>query len=216
MSGTHSREPVRPERRLMADSRRQRGSASWTRSAPRRGWTVRQLRAGSKDSCGSACAGRARDLTAGKLTAKLSYRKADIHGRQWTTPCRRRLGARTDRIPDGVAGDRCCQRSGIALAHVLRLHYDLLMKTAVIPQVRVEPGLRADLDSVLLPGETLTEFVEASVRRAVEYRRVQTDFAARCEASLAAYERSGTSIPSEVVLKKLEARVAARVKQLRK
>lgn len=100
--------------------------------------------------------------------------------------------------------------------HVLRLHYNLLMKTAVIPQVRVEPGLRADLDSVLLPGETLTEFVEASVRRAVEYRRVQTDFAARCEASLAAYERSGISIPSEVVLRKLEARVAARVKQLRK
>jgi hypothetical protein len=54
------------------------------------------------------------------------------------------------------------------------------------------------------------------VRRAVEYRRVQTDFAARCDASLAAYERSGISIPSDVVLSKLEAKVAARVKQLRK
>jgi hypothetical protein len=32
------------------------------------------------------------------------------------------------------------------------------MKTAFIPQVRVEPELRADLDSVRLPGETLTEF----------------------------------------------------------
>jgi hypothetical protein len=54
------------------------------------------------------------------------------------------------------------------------------------------------------------------VRRAVEFRRVQTDFAARCDASLAAYERSGVSIPSDVVLSKLEAKVAARVKQLRK
>jgi hypothetical protein len=54
------------------------------------------------------------------------------------------------------------------------------------------------------------------VRRAVEFRRVQTDFAARCEASLAAYERTGTSISSDVVLRKLEAKVAARVKQLRK
>jgi len=98
----------------------------------------------------------------------------------------------------------------------VHLHYTLYMKTAVIPQVRVEPELRADLDSVLLPGETLTEFVEASVRRAVEFRRVQTDFAARCEASLAAYERTGTSISSDVVLRKLEAKVAARVKQLRK
>ena len=106
-------------------------------------------------------------------------------------------------------------RGGV-LANVVRLHYIAAMKTAVIPQVRVEPKLRADLDSVLLPGETLTEFVEASVRRAVEYRRVQTDFAARCEASLAAYERSGISTPSDVVLSKLEAKVAARVKQLRK
>lgn len=90
------------------------------------------------------------------------------------------------------------------------------MKTAVIPQIRVEPELRADLDSVLLPGETLTEFVEASVRSAVEFRRVQTDFSARCEASLTTYERTGVSIPSDLVLSKLEAKVAARVKQLRK
>ncbi|MBH9551896.1 hypothetical protein I7X43_03445 [Inhella sp. 4Y17] len=88
------------------------------------------------------------------------------------------------------------------------------MKTAVIPQVRVEPELRADLDSVLLPGETLTEFVEASVRRAVEFRRVQTDFAERCDASLATYERTGVSVPAEQVLSKLEAKIAARVKQL--
>ena len=97
----------------------------------------------------------------------------------------------------------------------MRVHYTASMKTAVIPQIRVEPELRADFDSVLLPGETLTEFVEASVRRAVEFRRVQTDFAARCDASLAEYERAGVSILSDVVLSRLEAKVAARVKQLR-
>lgn len=107
-------------------------------------------------------------------------------------------------------------RSGAELEAVVRAHYSRAMKTAVIPQVRVEPKLRADLDSVLLPGETLTEFVEASVCRDVEFRRVQTDFAARCDASLAAYERTGISIPTDVVLSKLEAKVAARVKQLRK
>ena len=90
------------------------------------------------------------------------------------------------------------------------------MKTAVIPQVRVEPELRADLDAVLLPGETLTDFVETTVRNAVEFRRMQTAFAERCEASLANYERTGVSIPSDVVLSKLEAKVAARVQQLRK
>ena len=76
--------------------------------------------------------------------------------------------------------------SGPALKDVVRMHYDGRMKTAVIPQVRVEPELRADLDSVLLPGETITDFVEASVCRAVEFRRVQTDFDTRCDASLAA------------------------------
>lgn len=103
-----------------------------------------------------------------------------------------------------------------ALDDVVRSQYSFQMKTAVIPQVRVEPELRADLDSVLLPGETLTDFVEASVRTAVEFRRVQTDFAARCDASLAEFERTGISIPADVVLSKLAAKVAARVKQLRK
>jgi hypothetical protein len=90
------------------------------------------------------------------------------------------------------------------------------VKTVVIPQVRVGPELRADLDSVLLPGETVAEFVETSVRRAVELRRVKPDFDARCDASLAAYERTGISVPSDTVLSKLEAKIAARVKQLHK
>jgi len=111
---------------------------------------------------------------------------------------------------------RGCLGYTAVLEAVVHTHYNRSMKTAVIPQVRVEPELRADLDSVLLPGETLTEFVEASVRRAIEFRRVQTDFTARCDASLAEYERTGISIPSDLVLSKLEAKIAARVKQLRK
>lgn len=99
---------------------------------------------------------------------------------------------------------------------VTQTHYTLRMKSAVIPQIRVEPALRAELESVLAQGETLTDFVEASVRNAVAFRRVQTDFAARCDASLAEFERTGVSIPSDVVLSKLEAKVTARVKQLRK
>lgn len=106
------------------------------------------------------------------------------------------------------------RRTGIE--YVVRPHYIAAMKSAVIPQVRVEPALRADLDSVLRPDETLTEFVETAVRNAIEFRRMQTDFAARCDASLANYERTGISVPSDLVLSKLEAKVAARVKQLRK
>lgn len=37
------------------------------------------------------------------------------------------------------------------------------MKSAGIPQVRVEPELRAELESLLKQGETLSEFVETRV-----------------------------------------------------
>lgn len=96
----------------------------------------------------------------------------------------------------------------------MHLYYDGGMKDAVIPQVRVQAELRASLDSVLLPGETLSDFVEVAVRNAVEYRRVQTDFASRCNASLAEYERTGVSIPAAQVIAKLESRLAKRRKQL--
>ena len=96
----------------------------------------------------------------------------------------------------------------------MRLHYDMAMKDAVIPQVRVETELRASLDAVLRPGETLTDFVEVAVRNAVEFRRVQTDFASRCNASLAEYERTGASIPAAQVIAKLESKLAKRRKQL--
>jgi hypothetical protein len=94
------------------------------------------------------------------------------------------------------------------------MYYDDTMKDAVIPQVRVESQLRANLDSVLLPGETLSDFVEVAVRNAVEYRRVQTDFASRCDASLAEYERTGVSIPAAQVIAKLESKLDKRRKQL--
>jgi hypothetical protein len=35
------------------------------------------------------------------------------------------------------------------------------MKTATIPSVRVEPELRAEVESLLSEGETLSQFVEA-------------------------------------------------------
>jgi len=44
------------------------------------------------------------------------------------------------------------------------------MRSAVIPLIRVEAELRTELESVLQPGETLTGFVESSVRDALAYR----------------------------------------------
>lgn len=88
------------------------------------------------------------------------------------------------------------------------------MKTAVIPQIRVEPELRADLESVLQRGETLTEFVETTVRNAIAYRRMQTEFHARAQAASEAYHRTGVSVPVDAVLDRLQSKLDAKRKKL--
>lgn len=88
------------------------------------------------------------------------------------------------------------------------------MKSSVIPQVRVEPELRAQLDAVLAENETLSEFVEDAVRRAVERRRVEASFHARGEAAWQAFARTGAAVSSDDVLGKMQARLEVRRQQL--
>ena len=88
------------------------------------------------------------------------------------------------------------------------------MKSAVIPQVRVEPALRAELESVLRPGETLTDFVEETVRNAIAFRRVQTTFQARAQAASETYHQTGVSVPVEAVLDRLQSKLDAKRKKL--
>lgn len=88
------------------------------------------------------------------------------------------------------------------------------MKTSVIPQVRVDPGLRMQLESVLEQGETLSEFVEASVRRAVELRHAQSHFQARGQAAWENYQRTGVAVPAQAVLVQLSTKLEARRKAL--
>lgn len=90
------------------------------------------------------------------------------------------------------------------------------MKSAVIPQIRVEPELRAELESVLNQGETLTDFVETTVRNAIAFRRVQIAFHARARAASEAYHQSGASVPVETVLEKLQSKLDAKRKKLRR
>ena len=99
-------------------------------------------------------------------------------------------------------------------AAVTQTQYNLEMKSAVIPQVRVEPELRAELESVLRPGETLTDFVEATVRNAIAFRRVQTAFHARAQAASEEYHRTGVSVAAEAVLGRLQSKLDAKRKKL--
>ena len=88
------------------------------------------------------------------------------------------------------------------------------MKSAVTPQIRVEPELRAELESLLRQGETLSEFVEATVRNAIAFRRVQTAFHARAQAASEEYHRTGISEPVDTVLQRLQSKLDAKRKKL--
>ena len=88
------------------------------------------------------------------------------------------------------------------------------MKSAVIPQVRVEPALRHDLEAVLQNGETISGFVETAVRNAVAFRHVQSRFHERGESAWQRFRATGESRKPEEVLGKLQAKLDAKRKQL--
>lgn len=78
------------------------------------------------------------------------------------------------------------------------------MKTAIIPSVRVEPEFRAEVEAVLGEGESLSEFVESSVRAGVERRRIQAEFIARGLRSRDEARRTGNYVEADVVVAALQ------------
>lgn len=83
------------------------------------------------------------------------------------------------------------------------------MKTANLPSLRVDPRLRRAAEDVLREGESLSSFVEESVRANVERRQLQGDF---IERGLAARDRAaatGVYVEAGDVIAGLEKRLAA-------
>jgi Arc/MetJ-type ribon-helix-helix transcriptional regulator len=99
--------------------------------------------------------------------------------------------------------------AGFMFGRVAQLRYTESMKTATIPSVRVEPELRAEVESLLGEGETLSEFVEASVRASVQRRRVQAEFIARGLRSLDEARRTGEYVDADVVIGELQRKLEA-------
>jgi predicted transcriptional regulator len=109
-------------------------------------------------------------------------------------------------------GLMCISMSAVDAA--TQMQHNEPMKTALLPQVRVEPKLRADVESVLNEGETLSEFVEATVRSAVEFRRMQMEFQARADAAWKRFQKTGKARPAEEVVAALQSKLDARRREL--
>lgn len=82
------------------------------------------------------------------------------------------------------------------------------MKTSTIPSLRVDPKLREAAESVLEGGETLSSFVEHSLRVQIERRQSQREFIARGLASRDEARRTGDYVDSGEVLAELDAMLA--------
>jgi len=88
------------------------------------------------------------------------------------------------------------------------MRYIADMKTATIPPIRVEPQFREEMEQALEVGESMTSLVEKAVRSEVERRRTHAEFVKRGLAAIARSEAEGNWIAADVVIAKLEARLA--------
>jgi hypothetical protein len=79
------------------------------------------------------------------------------------------------------------------------------MKTATIPSLRVDPQLRTAAEAVLDEGESLSSFVEQSIRDGVQRRQAQREFIARGLKSRNTARRTQEYVPASKVLGRLEA-----------
>ena len=83
------------------------------------------------------------------------------------------------------------------------------MKSATIPSLRVEAELREAAESVLRKGETLSSFVEQSLKANILRRQVQKAFIERGLASRDDARRSGRYFSEKEVLAELDSMLQA-------
>lgn len=82
------------------------------------------------------------------------------------------------------------------------------MKTATLLSLRVEPELREAAESVLHEGESLSSFMEQSLRDEVNRRRMQAEFIARGLAARKEAKRTGVYYTVEESMAGLDAILA--------
>lgn len=84
------------------------------------------------------------------------------------------------------------------------------MKSATIPSLRVDPELRLEAESVLQEGETLSSFVEQSLKANIERRKLHKEFVSKGLASRENARTTGAYFSAESVLGELDAMLAGK------
>jgi len=82
------------------------------------------------------------------------------------------------------------------------------MKTANMPSLRVDPALRQAAEAVLHEGESLSSFMEQSLREEVNRRRTQAEFIARGLAARDEASRTGVYYTVDESMARLDAILA--------
>lgn len=90
------------------------------------------------------------------------------------------------------------------------------MKSATIPSLRVAPELREAAEQVLQEGETLSGFVEQSLRENIARRQMQREFITRGLASGDESRQSGEYFQAVDVLRELDGILASAKSPARK
>jgi predicted transcriptional regulator len=82
------------------------------------------------------------------------------------------------------------------------------VKTSIFPALRVRPELREAAERALLPDETLSRFMEASLESYIAHRAAEQDFITRGLRSADSARNSQRYVSAGAVLAKLDRRLA--------
>ena len=83
------------------------------------------------------------------------------------------------------------------------------MKSATFPSLRVAPEFRKAAEQVLREGESLSSFVEASIRDNITRRQLQSEFIARGLTSRDHARETGGYVSADAVCGRLEEMLAS-------
>ena len=83
------------------------------------------------------------------------------------------------------------------------------MKTATFPSLRVAPEFRQAAEQVLQEGESLSNFVEQSIRENITRRQLQSEFVARGLSARDKAAATGSYTSADAVLGRLEKMLVA-------